>query len=271
MSTKQNMLTQCENYIISDQLFANAYESLDASQRALIKTAIAFHFSLQPKQYEQHKVIKNKPDGFNISKSYTLRPFACFFMDKNFASPARLLSLICPALIAGLENIYVFIESGIRASIITTLELCGLEQVYVLENFNKGEELINNSLEFLTQEFSPEQGLIFLLSQNQDKADYQNKIMQFSQRAIIYSDNYNPTINALKQRKEELSFAYGESNFAFQKNTNIIMQSDISFSSNMLAKQNYEVGMELCYLNEYIKPEFFYYTQLEVKMFKEEF
>lgn len=127
-----------EPWRVPDHALAQAYNTVSALQRAQLKTALAFQFELcqrvQPDlvSHSQH----NARTGFDVSVEKRPLPWALAVVDSAFASPARLLAALTPALLAGVPQVLVaFIKNSaqpIPAAILVALELAGLEDLFEL-------------------------------------------------------------------------------------------------------------------------------------------
>ncbi len=122
-----------ESFRPNDSLYAEAYENTPAPLRALLKTSIAFSFhrwNVSPETVRSE--VKSRRTGFLHSE--TIRPvsWVLAFLSRGFSSPSRMLSALVPAIIAGVERIIVASPAPFAPSIITALELSGLEDSFIL-------------------------------------------------------------------------------------------------------------------------------------------
>ncbi|TVM35110.1 histidinol dehydrogenase [Oceanidesulfovibrio marinus] len=118
---------------LSDTPFAEAFDAVGDSRRALLKTAIArlttvygasaIAFSSESQGYS---------NGFTLSRH--VRPAHCAFIviDEHFASPSALLAALMPALLAGVPDVAVVRIAGKKAkqwpdSLLCAMELAGQE------------------------------------------------------------------------------------------------------------------------------------------------
>jgi len=117
-----------------DGLYADAYEGTPAELRALLKTAIAFSFhrwtSMDGEKSVMHSCARS---GFCHSESSRPADWVLAVLGSGFASPARLLSSLLPAVIAGTGRILIVSEAPFAPAICTALELAGLEESFVME------------------------------------------------------------------------------------------------------------------------------------------
>ena len=117
-----------------DALYADAYESTPAELRALLKTAIAFAFHRwQPACDEQRTERRSARAGFRHSESSRPAGWALAHLGPGFASPARLLAALVPAVLAGVGRILIVSEAPFSPAVCTALELAGLEDSFLLD------------------------------------------------------------------------------------------------------------------------------------------
>ena len=115
-----------------DSLYADAYEGPDAELRALLKTAIAFYFHRWGLRDGESCSENASPRmGFRHIEKTAPAPWALAVLGRGFASPARLLSALVPAVTAGVGRILIVSESGFTAPVIAALELAGLEDSFI--------------------------------------------------------------------------------------------------------------------------------------------
>ena len=117
-----------------DALYADAYEGTPAELRALLKTAIAFAFHRWPlADDEQHTSRRSTRSGFAHSESSSPAGWAIASLGPGFASPARLLAALVPAILAGVGRILVVSEAPFSPAVCAALELAGLEDSFLLD------------------------------------------------------------------------------------------------------------------------------------------
>lgn len=117
-----------------DGLYADAYEGTPAELRALLKTAIAFSFHRWTNMDgEKNETRSCSRSGFCHSESSRSADWVLAVLGSGFASPARLLAALVPAVIAGTGRILIVSEASFTPSICTALELAGLEDSFVME------------------------------------------------------------------------------------------------------------------------------------------
>ena len=117
-----------------DDLYADAYEGTPAELRALLKTAIAFAFHRWPLADDEQRLCRiSSRSGFRHSESSAPAGWAIASLGPGFASPARLLAALVPAVLAGVDRILVISEAPFTPAVCTALELAGLEDSFLLE------------------------------------------------------------------------------------------------------------------------------------------
>lgn len=133
---------------VEDEAFATAYDAVDASLRARLKTNIALHHSmfgtapsLQIKRTERTNA------GFVMSERRGSVSWVTLVLTENFASGPRLIAALMPALLAGVSDVQVIRliaeesreggELGQHSpwphELLAALELAGQEQVAFAE------------------------------------------------------------------------------------------------------------------------------------------
>lgn len=126
-----------EARLIPDQLFADAYAATEPSTRGLIKSAIARLLSLHSVGVHSgisgaiaaERRTRSWEQGFISSESTRPADWALICLDNNFASPARLLAALVPALLSGVPRLAV-VHMGVSpwpAPLLAALELAGQE------------------------------------------------------------------------------------------------------------------------------------------------
>ncbi len=117
---------------LDDEMFACAWEEVGAEDRALLKTAIAWHFHRFGRQDGILRREISSPDaGFGMRAVSQPAPWAIGVLDRGFASPARLLAELVPALLAGVPRILVVSEHMPAPALLVALELAGMEDVFL--------------------------------------------------------------------------------------------------------------------------------------------
>jgi len=316
MSTNQDIVNLLEKYHIKDDFLAEKYETLSAQKKALIKTAIAFQFSFHQTKWEEERYFSNKNSGFFYGIHKKPAPFLLCVLDQEFTSPATLLSILCPAVIAGVENIYIFLSPNTADSILASLELSGMENIYILENKSSTTERINllsTCLNHLSNDFPYEKGRLIFFSQDTRENVFFNQLEKETPKIAIqnHMENHNPTLYAKKESHALINFAYTfphimdnnadiTAHNEHDKHTNTQLKNeplkanaytkandifatlrnnasasftakdkpiaDISFIPDLLGMQNYNDGMELCYIHPTIDIDFFINKKISAQM-----
>lgn len=117
-----------------DRLAASAYENTPAPLRALLKSAIALYFQLWGEMpAEKTHRVRNPAAGFAWQRAERPVPWTLAVMDPAYASPARLLAALLPAVLAGVDMILVVCPDQPPAPVQNVaLDLAGLENLYVV-------------------------------------------------------------------------------------------------------------------------------------------
>ncbi len=313
MSTNQDIWNLLEEYQIGDTFLAEKYEEISPENRSRIKTAIAFHFSLHKAQNEEELYYSHTNSGLFYGIHQKAAPFLVCVLEEGFASPAQLLATLCPAVIAGVENIFIFLAQNTADSILGSLELCGIENIYLLhENTSKIQEkeniqIIINSLELLAGNNKNEVGRLVLFSKCEHINDSFISLEETSTKLSIkaHIEKHSPSVYAEQENYSYINFAYtsptlmpfdtlssdsmGEE-LIHNNHTKLYADNnakafithrhkaainfsvsqtpiaDISFVPHKSGIQNYEEGMELCYLHASIDTNFFLNKKISAQM-----
>lgn len=123
-----------EAFRIDDALLAQAYDAMPPALRARLKTAIAFQYHLngEAPAWETRRV--HRPTaGFCHTVHEKPAAWTVAVIETDFNSPARLLAALMPAVLAGVERIFV-VSFGAPPddALLVALELAGLEDIFVL-------------------------------------------------------------------------------------------------------------------------------------------
>ncbi|WP_291327468.1 histidinol dehydrogenase [Desulfovibrio sp. UCD-KL4C] len=134
-----------EEFQITDEIFAEAYEFVLPPQRAWMKKTIAQVYAISSPDSPQSKwTVNTWKGGFETEVANS--PLDCVLMviDKGSRSAVRILAALTPALAVGVKNIMVaFVGDGeISKSVLTGFELAGQESV-VLISEDKLVELVS--------------------------------------------------------------------------------------------------------------------------------
>ena len=123
-----------ENCRPDDTLYADAYEGTPAELRALLKTAIAFAFHRWPLADDEKLTSRTSARaGFRHSESSCPAGWVIASLGPGFASPARLLAALVPAILSGVSRILIVSEAAFSPAVCTALELAGLEDSFLLD------------------------------------------------------------------------------------------------------------------------------------------
>lgn len=124
-----------ESFRPDDALYADAYENTPAELRALLKTAIAFAFHRWNADGGESAVETTSPRaGFLRSERARPADWVLAVAAEGFASPARLLSALVPAVVAGVGRIMLVSPVPFASAVAAALELSGLEDSFVLND-----------------------------------------------------------------------------------------------------------------------------------------
>ncbi|MEZ7196563.1 hypothetical protein [Pseudodesulfovibrio karagichevae] len=119
--------------LVDDALFAAAYEESTDGERALMKTGIARLYDWYgPRKDTAREVAERWRGGFASVRRSAPVDFALVLFDGTFASPARLLAALVPAMACGVQNILaVRVDGGgdWAHPLLTAMELAGQELV----------------------------------------------------------------------------------------------------------------------------------------------
>ena len=117
---------------LDDALFAAAWEEVGAQDRALMKTAIAWHFHRLGRCGGSGSGERiSRGAGFGMRWQDRPAPWVLAALEEGFASPARLLAWLVPALLAGVAQVAVASPCPPPPAILAALELAGIEDVFL--------------------------------------------------------------------------------------------------------------------------------------------
>ena len=124
-----------ESFRPDDSLYADAYEGTPAELRALLKTAIAFAFH-RWKDDGGESIVQRRSlrEGFARTERAAPASWVLAVTAEGFASPARFLAALVPAVIAGTGRIAVISPVPFAPAVSAALELAGLEDSFVLDD-----------------------------------------------------------------------------------------------------------------------------------------
>lgn len=253
-----------EPYRIPDEISANEYESTPAAVRSLIKTAVAFHFSENPFTDEKEIFVPRSFTGFCKGFSRKRAAFALAAIDADYRSPAKFLSVVCQAVLAGIQEIYIFIDPKMPQEkfhiFLTCFELCGLENIFFLPE----EKELEKTAELLKTAYG-QTGKILLFAE-------QKQYMHTLSSKNVFKENYPVKILACERQKEFLELAYGCAGIVFSEKSvcpaspkehfETILNAetdgfDVSFCAERQAKLNLGEGLEFCFRHPRLPEDFF--------------
>ncbi len=124
-------------FLIPDEAFGDAYDSLSAEERAVIKTAVARMAEVHGNgRTVSARSEKSMRQGFLLHQAVRPAPWAVVMWDASFAGPTRALAALVPAMLAGVPNILAcrLADPGAGPGafpkpLLATLELAGQELV----------------------------------------------------------------------------------------------------------------------------------------------
>ncbi|PTN38048.1 hypothetical protein [Desulfonatronum sp. SC1] len=144
---------------VPDDVLANAYASINDVERSWIKKNIAQLYALHPPAGTDRASTRTRWNGgFATTSTRLARPWACLVypefpksrsasgcLSKSLAGsgPAGVAAALVPVMTAGITDILTILHpSALRsAHLLTTLELCGLENVYAVTGEAMPKEL----------------------------------------------------------------------------------------------------------------------------------
>ena len=135
MSLNCDLPDWLESFRPDDDLYADAYEGTPAPLRALLKTAIAFAFHrYRADAGESRTETKSSRAGFFRMETSRPADWVLAVAAEGFASPARLLGALVPAVVAGAGRIALVSPAPFAPAVATALELSGLEDSFTLDD-----------------------------------------------------------------------------------------------------------------------------------------
>lgn len=141
---------------IDDDLLTKAYENTEPKYKAAIKTGLALSF-MYFGQNQGTKLTKTTDThkGFWQHETTIPAPWAIIALTDTYDAPARVIAACIPAQLANIQTIgVVFIGKKPNKNILVSLELCGIENIFLL---NKTQ------LCTLLEELQPGPGRLVLL------------------------------------------------------------------------------------------------------------
>ncbi|WP_243364312.1 hypothetical protein [Fundidesulfovibrio terrae] len=119
---------------VGDALFARAYAKTGDRGRALIKSSIARLFEARNPGGPVAATLAERFPGGGVRTQYVAaRPWFALVLDPETTSPAQLVAAVMPAVAARIPLVAVLRPKGRGPwphALLTTLELCGVEQVF---------------------------------------------------------------------------------------------------------------------------------------------
>lgn len=119
-----------------DEAQAAAYEACPAEFRASLKTAIAFTFHLWGESAGETGIRLDNPHSGFTHLRFT-RPASWVFalLSPEYASPARFIAAVLPAVLAGVTTIIIASpETSPAPALCAAFELAGLEDIFILSS-----------------------------------------------------------------------------------------------------------------------------------------
>lgn len=121
---------------VADEIFAEAYDAVDATLRARLKTNIALHHSMLGVTPSLNVTHTNRATaGFAMTEQKQAVSWTVIVLGESFASGPRLVAALMPALLAGVEDVHVVrVTDGEQnaspwpQALLAALELAGQEQ-----------------------------------------------------------------------------------------------------------------------------------------------
>lgn len=130
-----NHPSNLDQYLISEQLLAEAYDQTGDYKRSLMKKHIALlldFYGHTPGYQEQQTV--NTNTGYTHLKSYTPSKSLSVLLDLEFNAWNRLLAAVIPAAASGVAEIAAFFTGPCKtvpdSATLNALELAGIELIY---------------------------------------------------------------------------------------------------------------------------------------------
>lgn len=121
-------------HLVPDEAFAAAYEVAGPECRAAIKTAMGMYFRYdEPRREILHENRSDPLSGFWRSRTVFPAPWAVFAVTPAYASSARLLAALMPAILCGVPQIAcVCVDGEPSGPVLATCELAGVNTMLTL-------------------------------------------------------------------------------------------------------------------------------------------
>lgn len=117
-----------------DALYASAYETTPPEWRALLKTALAFAFHRWPGK-DGYTTLSSQSfrRGFQHTERRRPADWVLVCLGSGYASPARFLAYLAPALAAGVGRVLAVSAQEYSPALCAALELAGVEDSFAVE------------------------------------------------------------------------------------------------------------------------------------------
>ncbi len=148
-------------YQVREDSFEAAYQGVWATKRALIKTAVASLYAwLEPTGTKWLEKKIQTGSGLCLKHIHTSRKWAVVYVPASCAAPGLVVGAVLPVLAAGVWPVIAVVEaeSSQEQAVLVTLELCGVETVYLLS----GEDMLAVWRHGQTQSSTPPGMLVWI-------------------------------------------------------------------------------------------------------------
>ncbi len=133
MATYVKWPESLETCRIADHVCATAYETASAEQRACLKNAIAFHARHGQCSTRIESFVEDASKGYWQRSVCTPVPWTLIFCSATYASSARFVAALMPALLAQVPLVGVVSVGGTPSTaLLLAMELMGVEDNFVL-------------------------------------------------------------------------------------------------------------------------------------------
>ena len=134
---------------VQDDVLAASYSFVDDAERSWIKKNIAQLYALHPPGGTDRSSTRTRwSGGLATTTTRLVRPWACVVCPESMpeagAGPAGIAAALIPVMTAGISDILAILppSSLQSAHLLTTLELCGLENVFAVPREAMRKELV---------------------------------------------------------------------------------------------------------------------------------
>jgi hypothetical protein len=128
----------CQDAMLSDGVFADAYESLFAKHRAWLKKLAAETYAMiRPVKRAGDRSETRWSAGFVSAEESRIMARTLLFIDAGVSSPVQVAAAALPPILSGTAEIAaVRVGPGSDSpdSVLAALEMCGVENVYALDH-----------------------------------------------------------------------------------------------------------------------------------------